>query len=326
MRLVRTIQLAVSMFPPFSLALVVWTTFYLVVMLLAFVVMAGLRMSYGELPVIGPLFQFGLPLSFLMVAHFVSIHLYLTGIKLGLTALGIEPERSEMQMLAAAFAYGVLEAIIVLSIYSLMTAIYVIAQIQEPMLVALQFTSLTDPIAEISRSMAIEPVTPILPIFVSFSILMLRTAMLPVLAGTVAGRSTTGRLHVPFGGFGQDFVFLFLLLCLITAASTLIALLFEDASQYVGLATTLTDQIAESFGEVLDGEARGSVSLSYALVVLGVICISIWLFSLQCAGTALAYRDQVAEIATQAKTEASQRRLKAHGEAGDLLRSRMPKF
>ncbi len=326
MLLVRTFPLSLTIFWPFSFALVVWTTFYLVVMYLAFLLMAGLRITYGDWPVIGSLFQFALPLSFLMIAHVISIHLYLTGIKIGLTSLKIETERSETKLFVAACAYGVLEAILALALFTVMTGFYAFSQIQTPIYISLQYPSLTDPIAEMSRSIVFAPVTPVLPIFIGILLIMLRAALLPVLAGTVVGRAPSGRLHEPFGGFGQNFVRLFLLMILIMAISILVTPFLGSASQYIGLTTTITDQAGITFIRFMGGAEEFRLSFTYALSVLGAVCISIWLFSLQCAGAALAYRDQVGQFVTRAQTEASKRRLEAHSEAGDLLRSRMPKF
>lgn len=325
MLLAKTFRLSLTIFWPFSLALVVWTAFYLVVMYFAFLLAAGFRITYGDWPVIGPMFQFGLPLSFLMVGHVVSIHLYLTGIKIGLTALRIETERSEFQLLVAALFYGLLEAIVVLAIFTVVTAVYLFAEIQTPPFIALQYNSLTDPIAEISRSTVFASVTPVLPILVGILVMMLRAASLPVLAGTAIGRSPNGRLHEPFGGFGQNFVRLLFLMILITGISVLVTAFLGTASRFIGLSTTITDQAAFMFIGLMGG-AEFQFSFAYALAVLGAVCISIWLFALQCAGAALAYCEQVTRFATHAQTEASQRQLEAHSEAGDLLRSRMPRF
>lgn len=318
----RLFPLSLTIFWRFMLVLPLWTIFYLFLVCIS---VLGLFSVLGSLPGLGLIGMIVIPLLMTAISYIIMVHPYLIGIGIGLGALGVRRYRPAGQMLKTAVGFGVVEAILATIVVGVSTAIAMVFMFGVlPSLMEISAQRPTDPIAATSIIL-VNGALNIVGLAGGLAAMMLRAAMLPAMAGAAAGKGGEGAAGL-FDGFGENFLSMMALLLLITLLSTfimpLVAMMSFGAIEYLGLSHVLTEKLSDIVLYVSRGREI-EFNLLHLLAILIAISVSVWLFSLQCAGAALSYASR--SIPTRAQEQqAQQERETLKQDIGDLLRSRMP--
>lgn len=319
MLLLRAIPLSFAIFWRFLLVLPLWTIFYAA--LIAFSISAFLaapQLGLIGIMVIWPI----LGLLSVAITYIIAVHPYLVAIRLGFRARGISSEYSDKRIFGAAVGFGLFEAIVGSIVAYTFAAIALVIATGGANFATLYAPQVTDPMATLATQ-ATRTSPNVLIIVIAIAIMALRAALLPVLAQAAAGRSPEGHPHAPLAGFGQNFAPLMVLLVGITLFSIGVHLFIGNAVSILGLVGLLTDGLRDTI-DLLIGQRAFAFDFNDTIVLIGIILLSIWLFSLQCAGAVVSYESSMSQNAAkkQAKAEAIKEET---ADIGDLLRARMPK-
>ena len=319
MLLLRAVPLSFAIFWRFILVLPLWTIFYAVlVAFFMWAVLASISLGMVGLVVLFPL----LSLAGIAVSYIIAVHPYLVATRIGLRARGIQTDYSDKRIFGAAVGYGVFEAVVGSMIAFGFAAVVALATGGADALATLNPPQVTDPMATIA-SQAMRASPDLLILVIAAVVMALRAALLPVLAQAAAGRSPEGHPHAPLAGFGQNFVPLMVLLAAIALFSIGFRAFLGNAVSVLGLVGLLTDGLRDSI-ELLMGQRLFAFDKADTLTLVGVILLSIWLFSLQCAGAVVSFECSMTQTAAKKKAVAAATRQET-ADIGDLLRARMPK-
>lgn len=285
MLLIKILPLSFAVFWRFMLVLPAWALIYI---LLAATTFYGFLTLIGGIPVVGVFLLIVAPIAASIVSYIISMHPYLIGIRIGLRVLGQPTEPSQHKLMVAAVGYGLVEGLVA-ALFSLVIFALWLLLMQSGLddLRIIMQQRVTDPTASLSTQIAFGRYTAMTMIS-AVCALLLRAALLPVLASAAAGRRPTGGAHRPFDGFGAQLPVMVLLLLMIAALSTVVLPFMGSGAEFLGLTQVLVTKL-DSVILFVTGKSQTHITLLHAVIVLGAISTSVWLFALQCAGAALAY-------------------------------------
>ena len=238
--------------------------------------------------------------GFLMVVAFgvaAGVLPVIVGARMALQARRAPLRTSYFGLMLPAIGYGLFEAFCVMLIIAAGAVAYLVAT-------PLTFDDFGR-FATMDQEMLVEQLLSVSPA-VSLSILWvggvlmigLRAALLMPFAGASIGMDPGGRPHTPFYGFGSEFISLLILVAIGYILSTLAVPIALALCYLLGFGETLTVALAQL-------EATPSLNAlqlmgKEAWIFFGIcLLIYLWAFSLQSAGGALAYINQLQEVADQ---------------------------
>ncbi len=151
---------------------------------------------------------------------------------------------------------------------------------------------------------------------------MLRTALLPVLAGAAACSDPGSAFHTPFSGFGSSFFALFILQILIYLLPIILIPAAVIAAIHFDLTGPLITRAAELQAIFVEG-ASYQFAVIDGITLAAVIVFCLWLFSLQCAGAVLSFEKR-RENSTQQEADRPEVQRIPADELREMVRARMP--
>ena len=276
---------------------------------------------------ISPVFALIIAVAFGLGAGVIPV---MVGLRVGLQANYVKPRNNYLGMMKPAIGYGFFEAVVILIIGAACAGIYLLATpLALTDLVAADTTELEALLAEFGT------VGPTLEWgligaagFLAFAV---RAALLVPLAGAAVGSDPDGRPHTPFYGFGDGFVSVFALVLIsqvgLIAAGPISISVLDALGIYDGAMMQIW--MVASFTEDLSGL---SLLRREAFILIGtIVLISLFFFSLQCAGAVLVYLRQRKLVGARQRAIDEILREDEEREAPmentdlrELMRSRMP--
>ncbi|WP_333713982.1 hypothetical protein [Yoonia sp.] len=254
----------------------------------------------------------------------------MVGLRVGLQAHYLKPKINYVQMLKPAIGYGLFEAVVILMILGVAGAVFLFFSSMTPLeMIAL---------GEIDEDALLETLIATDPLlawgliaFVALATFAIRAALLVPLAGASIGVDPSGRPHTPFFGFGSGFLSVFALVLLSQLGLSFSVPIAIFGLGILGIAQDAVMQILL----VADG-FKGPDDLAdlgrEALILIGtVVFLSLFFFSLQCAGAVLVFLDKYKEVKNRQKAfdevmreEEERAKPMQDTDLRELLRSRMP--
>ncbi len=243
---------------------------------------------------VSPLVGFLMAMSFAVAAGVLPV---IVGARLALQARRASMRNSYFGLMLPAIGYGLFEAFCVMLITAAGAGVYLVAT-------PLTFDDFGR-FATMDQEMLVEQLLSVSPA-VSLSILWvggvlmigLRAALLMPFAGASIGMDPGGRPHTPFYGFGSDFISLLILVAIGYILSMLAVPIALALCYLLGFGQTLAATLPQL-------EANPSLSALALMgkevwIFLGIcLLLYLWSFSLQSAGGALAYINQLQEVSDQ---------------------------
>ncbi|WP_341365480.1 hypothetical protein [Yoonia sp. BS5-3] len=270
---------------PFSFAILWRYALVLPIMVLVFCVYAIVAVMFGYL--------FGLispAIAILMAAAMgmaCSVMPAMIGTRIGMQAKGVQPRNSYASMILPAVGYGLFEGFCILLTFALAFGAVVMATPLTPMEILSINASGSD---AVFLRLIEENAAVTLPAFAVaiFWTLSVRAALLVPFVGASVGLDPNGRAHTPFYGFGSGFWSLLILVILSYASTFLLTPILGVIAHLIGFGDSIAlgaEQI-EQFAETARFDLIGVEAI---VLVSCVILITLWLFSLQCAGAVLVF-------------------------------------
>jgi hypothetical protein len=315
---------------PFSLS-ITWRYLLvlpvLIVVLAVFVLMSFLfAYAFGLFsPFIGVLFAF----AFGVASGVVPV---MAGMRVGLQSYQVRPRNGFLGLIVPAVGYGFLEGLCILVLMALGFGAFVLLTPLSPQ--ALLTTASTDEaISVVGMLEANSGIAITLFVIIACLAICLRTALLVPLAGASVGADPDGRRHTPFYGFGDGFGSI---LALVLVSSIGLSIAMPLAVYLVGLFGVI-DGLTATFAEIRSAEEPEGIRAILRFGTDGLILIGVWMlislffFSLQCAGAVLAFmrhvdamKPAVQEVAPVEEEEKEPEPQVDHTDLLALMRSRMP--
>jgi len=280
---------------PFSLA-ILWRLAmvfpFLIVGLALFGIAAGVLMVV--LAIVSPVLTFLLVLSFGVAASVLPM---MVGARLGLQARGASTRNSYVGLVLPAIGYGLFEAFCVLLIIAGAAAVYLFATpltLQDLM----QIDGMTQ--ADLAKTlMSVSPAITLSLLWVGGVLVVgLRAALLMPFAGASVGADPSGRAHTPFYGFGSEFLSMLILVVISYVLWAFAVPIAFAISELLGYGETLAAALTQL--QMTRGtDVLALLGLETAVFIGVTLLLYLWAFSLQCAGGALLYLNQVEQVSDE---------------------------
>ena len=325
---------------PFSLSILWRYAMVLPLLILAmimFAIVAAIPMLI--LGFISPLIGFVLAMAFSVGLSVVPI---MVGTRVGLQSYRVKPKNTYAGVLVASIGYGLFEALCLIVLFAAGLGVFMLlSSVSIPELL----TSTGPDTSALMSELMDDNTTLGYAVFAVGGLLMaaLRAALLVPFTAASVGNDPDGRKYTPFYGFGSRFGSMFSLVILSYILSFFAVPLAIMIATPFGLSEAMaeTQAILDSYSElgIFGASNRFGPSLSYfdlpifgvggVVVVAAAFFISLFAFSLQCAGAVLVYMEHKgAYMMMRKEVESEMEEVREapmqNTDMMELMRSRMP--
>ena len=310
---------------PFSFA-ILWR--YALVFPIVFVVLA----IYGGIAVLlalllglaSPALAALVAMSFGLAASVIPA---MVGTRLGLQARGVRPRNNYIGLMGPAIGYGLFEGFCLLIVFAVSLGVLLFSvSVSFPDMLKLAAQGNDVLFARLLEANA--PATLAVIGVASLWMISIRAALLVPFAGASIDKDPNGKPHTPFYGFGSGFWSILILVILSYAGMALIGPVVGLIAGWAGYGDVLTAAAAQVTDAATDREVA-AIGVEF-FIAFGVFSlISLWIYSLQCAGAALVFlrHKQAYDMEFETYQDGQQKDLDPIMPKTDmraLLQSRMP--
>ncbi len=263
-------------------------------------------------------------LAFGLAAGIIPV---LVGLRVGLQGQQVRPRNSYLGLMKPAIGYGFLEGFCGSLLLALCFASFLLATpLTTNDLLAMRGAAdlvILDSLFQASPALTITCFT-----IGGTIIIALRAALLVPLAGASVGVDPDGRPHTPFYGFGSGFASNFVLVLLSYIGPAVVFPLLGFLLGALGLVDRLT-AVVIALEDVTAFSDLMAVGFDGLIMLLVLLLVFLWFFSLQCAGAVLVFAGRAEDMRKargewqEAIAEAQEKPM-AQTDMRELMRSRMP--
>ncbi|KJZ20381.1 hypothetical protein [Loktanella sp. S4079] len=250
-----------------------------------------------------------------LVSWFITMHPFFVGVKIGLRCLDV-PVKKE-RAIKTVIGYGFVDWLAISGVaFIVITGTLALAGDLAHLGLPQDKDRVLDPTAAFAdliyrRDIAIPT------ILIGLSVLLIRSALLPAIASFLTA-DQVGKVRLSnFDGFGAKLPTMIALSVLSCVIPLGVMPIVGEAQEYLGFINVFTETFEATHNLVLGRDIEASVN-TFIYIAIAVL-ISVWAFSLQCAGAAVIQKARIAESGNNLMQGQG-----ADVDVGELMRSRMP--